>query len=127
MQSDKACSNLSWYILLLTSRASVWPNVPIRLCQFHVIQAIIRWDRDVYINADSREYSNPRLSTSLKRRVLWAFRELQRCRQEEDWEVYRQTFEARLKRYLENEGALFARVLGYFTDNWFTEEWRGMY
>lgn len=105
--------------------SSVWPNAIIRLCQFHVIQAILRWDRDRHLPRDLQERAQPRLSIALKRRILYAFREMQRCRQDEDWILYRTQFERSVHRYLQDTPELLESVLGYFRENWFKLEWRG--
>jgi hypothetical protein len=64
-----------------------FPNAYIRLCQFHVIQAILRWDGD-----DKSQSTRPRISQEMKYEILIVFRALQRCRTWESWPVARETF-----------------------------------
>ena len=68
-------------ILALTTLAVVFPSAVVRLCQFHVVQAILRWDCD-----DGRVTAKaPRISSEVKYRILRSFRGMQRCRTWEDW------------------------------------------
>ncbi|KAF8589640.1 hypothetical protein K439DRAFT_1612645 [Ramaria rubella] len=52
----------------------------IRLCQFHVIQAILRWECD-----DGSVVKGPRISMAVKYAILVHFCVLQRCRRMEEW------------------------------------------
>ncbi|KAG8942415.1 hypothetical protein FRC03_003246 [Tulasnella sp. 419] len=53
----------------------VFPEVPIRLCQFHTIQALARWDVDV-----GPKEPSPAFTSYLKGDLAVPFRSLQRCR-----------------------------------------------
>ena len=59
----------------------------IHLCQFHVVQAILRWDSD-----DGKAAKNPRISFAIKYHILLIFRVMQRCRTWEDWPAARDQF-----------------------------------
>lgn len=88
----------------------------IRLCQFHVIQAIIRWDADRTDTA-----SPPRLSVPIKRSMLVEFRELQRSNTDAEWNTKLEVFKVALTKLL---GDAFPSVWNYFEKNWFNEFWR---
>lgn len=60
---------------------AVFPEVHIRLCQFHIIQAIMRWDTD----ESSDKKKAPGISLQTKYRIIVAFRLLQRCRDLDEW------------------------------------------
>ncbi|KAG8892129.1 hypothetical protein FRB99_002935, partial [Tulasnella sp. 403] len=64
---------------------------------------------------------------SAKRRILWAFRELQRCRKVSEWDDYCNLFQERVHRVVETTSASFESVWGYFEDNWFTDDWRDLW
>ncbi|KIJ38834.1 hypothetical protein M422DRAFT_258481 [Sphaerobolus stellatus SS14] len=69
------------------------PNAFILICQFHIIQAILRLDVDSGIREGA-----PRLSLAFKFRMLIYFRQAQRCRTLEEWPSFREHFFQRLKR-----------------------------
>ncbi|THV02008.1 hypothetical protein K435DRAFT_792949, partial [Dendrothele bispora CBS 962.96] len=96
---------------------SVWPNMVIRLCQFHVIQAILRWQTE----NGAPEPGRPRLKRTAKYLLLWSFRRLQRARDEKSWENELQIFIERLKHIV--PASSFSAVLNYFETNWFSETW----
>lgn len=75
----------------------MFPSVFIRLCQFHVVQAISRWDAD-----DGKRESVPKIGVKLKVDILVLFRSLQRCRSWGDWPKYKSQF----------EDALYALIMG---------------
>ncbi|RPD55250.1 hypothetical protein L226DRAFT_470718 [Lentinus tigrinus ALCF2SS1-7] len=97
----------------------VFPQVPIRLCQFHAVQAIMR------LECDSGDRGSPmRLSMELKIQIIYIFRELQRCRTWEGWGKAKQTFLTSLEMLvIERCEAQWNYLLSYFEQNWFTEEW----
>ncbi|KAK0520880.1 hypothetical protein OC842_006964, partial [Tilletia horrida] len=68
----------------------IWPTVQIRLCQFHAIQAICRWDTDKTKRSDT---ANPNVSRVEKILISAAFREAQRCRDPNTWPNFRDDFE----------------------------------
>ncbi|RDX52563.1 hypothetical protein OH76DRAFT_1480666 [Lentinus brumalis] len=71
----------------------VYPGVRIRLCQFHVVQAITRLD------CDSGERGAPmRITMELKVQIVYHFRRLQRCRKHDDWPRYVDEFFCNVER-----------------------------
>ncbi len=109
----------------------------IRLCQFHVVQAITRLERD------SGDRGSPmRLGLELKAEIIYHFRRLQRCRTYEAWPETEKTFFRNVQRAiilqrrkggedgsnlslsdLARYQAQYDFVYQYFKVNWFTEEW----
>ncbi|KAG8955776.1 hypothetical protein FRC03_011062 [Tulasnella sp. 419] len=75
----------------------VFPDVPVRLCQFHVSQAINRWATD---KPRGKDDDRPRLGTTKKTRLLEIFRELQRCRSMEEWPAFRLRFFKELEKII---------------------------
>ncbi|EJD36355.1 hypothetical protein AURDEDRAFT_174552 [Auricularia subglabra TFB-10046 SS5] len=104
----------------------VWPDAIIRICQFHVIQAILRWHTDSGGNLEEGDNRRPRLSHHEKRQMLVAFRSLQRCRSADAWDQATQLFLATL-RTIAGDGAKFRAVKNYFESNWFTPFWRRLW
>ncbi|TFK84227.1 hypothetical protein K466DRAFT_496987, partial [Polyporus arcularius HHB13444] len=98
-----------------------YPLALVRLCQFHVVQAITRLERD------SGDRGSPmRLGVELKAEIIYHFRRLQRCRTHEAWPEAERTFfrntstsVSDLARYQ----AQYEFIYQYFKVNWFTEEW----
>ncbi|KIJ31481.1 hypothetical protein M422DRAFT_266859 [Sphaerobolus stellatus SS14] len=80
-------------LFLLTAILQAIPNVIILICQFHIIQAILRLD----VDSGSHDGA-PRLSLAFKLRMLIYFRQAQRCRNIEEWPMFREHFFQRLKR-----------------------------
>lgn len=66
----------------------MFPHAYIRLCQFHVIQALVRWD----CNGGRRYEPDLRISPDLKYGIIILFRTLQRCCCLEDWPGAEQAF-----------------------------------
>lgn len=95
-----------------------------RVCQFHVLQAIRRWD------TERTQSFKPTLSHSVKRRIEAAFKELQRCSDERDWEKMVEDFEARIRSICSEEEEESGKVidphpiLEYFHKYWFGNFWR---
>ncbi|KZT29402.1 hypothetical protein NEOLEDRAFT_1215062 [Neolentinus lepideus HHB14362 ss-1] len=112
------------------------PDVYIRLCQFHVIQAILQWDCD-----SGKEHQNdeavPRIGFELKYQILILFRALQRCRLKEDWPRASSAFLEGIKELIMNQPdrlrtsmksgnlrtAQWQFVRLYFERNWFIDDW----
>lgn len=83
-----------WYIYLATTDNGykVFPGVIIRICQFHIIQAICRWERDRLGEENKKAVKtgkrgrakhiqeNLRISDEALSELLDAFRSTQRCR-----------------------------------------------
>ena len=64
-----------------------FPDSYVRLCQFHVVQAILRWDR-----SDGSTAKGPKISTHIKYKLLILFRRLQRCRSWTEWPAAKAVF-----------------------------------
>ncbi|KAJ7078643.1 hypothetical protein C8R44DRAFT_754809 [Mycena epipterygia] len=100
----------------------VFPGLLIRICQFHVIQAIFRWDRD---NGDRMEpQQRPSLSVARRHLLIHAVREIQRCRNPARWNEYVNRFRARVVRLTEGSATSSQTIMRYFEANWFCDEWR---
>ncbi|TFK84165.1 hypothetical protein K466DRAFT_497090 [Polyporus arcularius HHB13444] len=94
-----------------------YPLALIRLCQFHVVQAITRVERD------SGDRGSPmRLGVELKAEIIYHFRRLQRCRTHEAWADAEKTFFRNVQRAIRYQEQ-YDFVYRYFKSNWFTEEW----
>ncbi|KAI0716346.1 hypothetical protein C8Q76DRAFT_692091 [Earliella scabrosa] len=111
----------------------------VRLCQFHAVQAITRFDCD---NGDRG--APMRIGVEVKAKIVYHFRILQRCRSELDWEGALNTFFSQVERAIMTQRtaaqnperatiaaadevaryrAQYEFVRTYFTTNWFTAEW----
>ncbi|KAF8584271.1 hypothetical protein K439DRAFT_1616877 [Ramaria rubella] len=64
-----------------------FPDAYMRLCQFHVVQAILRWDTD-----NGTAVKKPRLPFYIKYKLIVLFRVLQRCRTMDDWPATKARF-----------------------------------
>ncbi|KAI0705560.1 hypothetical protein C8Q76DRAFT_819788 [Earliella scabrosa] len=117
----------------------VYPGRRVRLCQFHVVQAITRFDCD---NGDRG--APMRIGVEIKAKIIYHFRILQRCRNELDWEASLHTFLSQVERAIMTQRtapknsdppavtppdevtryrAQYEFVRAYFINNWFTAEW----
>ncbi|KAE8259487.1 hypothetical protein A4X13_0g997 [Tilletia indica] len=104
----------------LNAIQNVWPSVQVRVCQFHIMQAICRWDTDTKTGLDRP----PGVSRAHKADICVAFREAQRCRNPTDWPVTVATFETRVRKILSGyTAAIVTLVVNYFTRYWWTEPW----
>ncbi|THU89074.1 hypothetical protein K435DRAFT_915517, partial [Dendrothele bispora CBS 962.96] len=117
----------SWnplYFMIDKSRAEViairevWPQMHIRLCQFHVVQAILRWETDQGLTQPGR----PKLDRTAKYLLLWAFRQLQRAHDRESWDQELGVFLTRMEHIIQDRH-IRNIVLNYFEVNWFTKFW----
>ncbi|KAF8151907.1 hypothetical protein K438DRAFT_2079618 [Mycena galopus ATCC 62051] len=100
----------------LSQVSLVFPGVTIRICQFHVMQAILHWERDS--GTPGEQQSRPALDLCRKHQLLWAVREIQRCRNPAQWQTYLDQFRQRLD---------YITVWEYFSANWFLSElWTDM-
>ncbi|KAJ6447850.1 hypothetical protein C8R47DRAFT_999675 [Mycena vitilis] len=109
------------------------PGFPIRICQFHVIQAclsltlilaILRWDREKGENGEDTEpQERPKLTVARRYLLLHAVRAIQRCRDAARWPEYVAEFGDRVARLAESEASR-QKIMRYFEVNWFCEEWR---
>lgn len=83
------------HISTKNTQTSVFPMAYIQLCQFHIIQAILRWDGN-----DQPKSRCPRISQEIKYEILILFHALQCCRTWEAWPVARDTFLAQVERLI---------------------------
>jgi hypothetical protein len=90
--NEGACSFHNCLSSIITLHA-VFPDSNIIVCQFHIVQAIIRFDGD-----DGRVTGGPKIPYALKYHMLRFFREAQRCRIREQWEAYEVRFFQQLER-----------------------------
>ncbi|KAK0548968.1 hypothetical protein OC844_006942 [Tilletia horrida] len=104
----------------LKALRTVWPEAQVRICQFHIVQAILRWDTD----NRSKNDRPPGISISDKQRLCRAFRRAQRCRLKKEWPSFLTAFESKVHGILSTYKAGTAdSVLEYFRTNWWAEEW----
>ncbi|RPD63945.1 hypothetical protein L227DRAFT_496300 [Lentinus tigrinus ALCF2SS1-6] len=98
-------------------KQAVFPSAYIRLCQFHIIQALTRLDCD---NGDRG--APMRISLDIKYQIVYHFRTMQRCRTWKEWPEARNVF----LKYLEDVERCRKQLdylRQYFITNWFTEDW----
>jgi hypothetical protein len=102
----------------------------IRLCQFHVIQALVRWETD----GEKRSGESPSLSQAAHVAILHFFRKIQRARTMEELEVRKAAFwldlDSVLSRYISDEAKAARqrdRLHDYFEKYWFTDFWIRMH
>ena len=127
---------------LCSSQVTVWPGAIIRVCQFHIIQAIVRWveerGRGESGKSSKKTGKYPKkagdggklsLSTKAMKEVLEAFRWAQRSRNTADdrWVQAQIVFESNLQRICRsyNYAESLNAITKYFRDNWWCGEWRG--
>lgn len=122
----------------------MFPEALIRLCQFHIIQAIAR--ADFFIGDVSLQKLAAKVQQSLKagkhrivigtdtrKKIENAFRKVQRYRGEsvgEPWSVFRHRFGEDIRVACEEdmvEEEAAEAILEYFDDYWFCSRWRGQY
>jgi hypothetical protein len=120
------------------STPAVFPDTLVRLCQFHIIQAIQRWvvdrgDGDKLSdpdNPDSGPAMKIRLSKRAKADLLQEFRLTQRCRDMPDdrWEDALEKFERAVDQLCSNHGIsdVAPAIIEYFRRNWWCDTWRGV-
>lgn len=123
-----------------TQKSLVWGyDVIIRICQFHIIQALARWAEDRGRGESSKKATKtgkrakgrPSLSMEAMKEVIVAFRFAQRCRDtlQDPWKRALQIFEGELKRICNAHGqeSAFETVRSYFQKNWWCSEWLGAF
>jgi hypothetical protein len=87
-------------------------------------QAILRWERDG--GAPGEQQVRPTLDLRRKHQLLWAVREIQRCRHLEQWQQYLDQFRLRLDYITEGSQTSSDTLWDYFEANWFCDQWRGI-
>lgn len=117
---------------------AVGTTVHLRLCQFHIVQAILRYFNDVASkkgddsSIDTTD-GNPirfRLVKEAREKVLVYFRALQRCRDPEEWDDAVEEFQSNVREACQDLNVTDARIvilLAYFDLNWLCDEWRGAF
>ncbi|KAF9472489.1 hypothetical protein BDN70DRAFT_770254, partial [Pholiota conissans] len=104
---------------------NVFPTSLIRLCQFHVMQAILRWDKEVGNSFEPQV--RPRLSLERKHLLLRAVRHLQRCRFEDKWDKAAEEFVESVRRICIGSATSAETIIRYFEANWFIPEWKALW
>ncbi|KAJ6488269.1 hypothetical protein C8R47DRAFT_1216070 [Mycena vitilis] len=107
------------------TKPPVFPRVIVRICQFHVMQAILRWERDG--SAPGEQQARPTLDIRRKHQLLWAVRAVQRCRDPAQWQAHINQFRQRLDYITEGSRTSSATLWNYFEANWFCDEWRDLW
>ncbi|THU88277.1 hypothetical protein K435DRAFT_680156, partial [Dendrothele bispora CBS 962.96] len=105
----------------------VWPGACIRLCQFHVIQSILRWEDE----KGDPEARRPSLKQPKQHMLLYAFRDLQRAYDEDTCEEEKGLFLRRIREKIvpngKNKDAEVDTITIYFERNWFDPFWRDLW
>ena len=121
---------------------TVWPDAIIRVCQFHIIQAILRWVEErghgesgklskKTAKRPKKHSGHGKLSlpTGAMKEILVAFRWVQRCRNtpNDRWQQAQTIFEANLQWICHSHNCADSLnvISKYFQDNWWCNEWRG--
>ncbi|KAJ6565760.1 hypothetical protein DFH09DRAFT_919333, partial [Mycena vulgaris] len=101
-------------------------TVYIRICQFHVVQAIICWEW-----GDGRKGLEVRIGNELKSQIIWHFRFVQRARSLKELDTAKTVFFADIRDLLLGERrakqGTYDAVCKYFTKNWFVPSWQEYY
>jgi hypothetical protein len=117
------------------------PKPVIRVCQFHIIQAIGRADFYASTSEDgeldgskkSKAKRNKKVSVGLDPRsdIAYAFRRIQRYRSDDPrpWEDWVSEFDDAIRAICDKHGISDASqiIIDYFDRNWFSPYWRGVY
>ncbi|KAE8193015.1 hypothetical protein A4X03_0g5730 [Tilletia caries] len=108
----------------LNAIKEVWPEVQVRICQFHAIQAVCRWQTDSGISG-ARAKKIPAINKIDKLVICSAFREAQRCRTAEEWPEHQKKFETAVNKILKKySSSARSAVNSYFNTNWWQSVWR---
>ncbi|KAG8730395.1 hypothetical protein FRC12_020288 [Ceratobasidium sp. 428] len=111
----------------------VFPSSPIRICQFHVVQAILRWLKASHkapstkpAKKGSKATKSVLVPQDAHEDILKAFRRTQRARTHEQFLVAQQTFEASIGDICTNYGVpeQHDTICAYFQKNWWSTTWR---
>lgn len=110
---------------------AVFPDSPVRVCQFHAIQALLRWfrtqrhrfTRDDDLTADLDRHDVDEFM-QLTAKLLDLFRTAQRTRNRDDWPAARKVFNRGLTDVLGEEHSKV--FIAYFDKYWWCETWLGM-
>jgi hypothetical protein len=103
--------------------SSVWPDMTIRLCQFHIIKAITHWEKSKPKAAKGRKKAAHHGLTDESWPNL--FRKAQRARSKESWkQTYSKSFSQGLHQLQREYGCNATVINEYFQDNWWNS-WLG--
>jgi hypothetical protein len=111
----------------------VWPDMIIRLCQFHIIKAITQWAKSKPKAAKgktkaSKGKAKPThhgLTDESWPKLLDLFRKAQRARSKESWkETYSRSFIKGVQELQREFGCNASVILEYFQQNWWNS-WLG--
>lgn len=113
----------------------VFPNVEVRVCQFHVMDAIQRWlnvSHSSLVEHDGKKGKTKSKKTfqvpkEAHADIARAFRFTQRCRQSDDWPTYVHAFDSAIKGICQQHGVpeQASTITSYFQDNFWCRDWRG--
>lgn len=102
----------------------------VRLCQFHIIQAITRWGKAKPSKKKnqqkslSAQYHN--LNEEALQEMLVLFWQTQRCCTHQEWPQFKKAFTDGVNAISAKHGCNAPVINAYFEDNWWSEEWLGM-
>lgn len=94
---------------------AVFPHIPLRACQFHVMQACRSKARRAF---DAT--SDPEANAT---RFLRAFRRCQRCPTREQWITYKDRLKAEIEEIAGDNGEIASRLMAYLQQTWFSGRW----
>jgi hypothetical protein len=94
----------------------MWPSIPKRVCQFHMMQAIRNYSRTVFGVSTAGH-----LKTDS---ALAAVREAQRCPDEARWEEYWLKLKNDITVIAGDTGRAWRNFKPYLLKHWFSERWR---
>ena len=94
----------------------VFPGKPIRMCQFHFMQACTSRIRGVF--------GRSRAANAKTAAVLESLRRLQRCHIITEWDDQYQTFKQDINNIANDGGEALEKLADYFDRVWFSPVWR---
>jgi hypothetical protein len=94
----------------------LWPGLAIRVCQFHLIQAVRSCCRSLYGRSIPGEQKT--------QATLDAFRQCQRCADVADWPREYRNLQERVNVIAGDDGAVWTRFDEYLRRSWFSDLWR---
>lgn len=97
---------------------TVFPRIRIRLCEFHITQALKRINTEM--RADTSNQQRINLNDSQKRAIIAAFQCVQRARDHASFSPLRVQFFVALRQIAP---AHYERLQTYFDRNWFSRDW----
>ena len=99
---------------------SVWPDMTIRLCQFHIIKAITQWAKSKPKAAKGKKKtSHHGLTDESLPKLLDLFRKAQRARSKQSWKsTHSKSFIKGVHELQREFGCKASVILEYFEKNW---------